>query len=94
MMLAMTACAKLNEPPIIQTTKSLQTQYPSPIGVVLRDVEFSEIDGMVCMSADGYLDLADNTADITRWIWATQAQIQAYRMQVIDNNAQATEIKR
>ncbi len=57
----------------------------------MREVKFSEIDGMVCMTADGYLDLADNTADITRWIWASRAQVGAYRAQVRDNNAQATQ---
>ncbi len=54
-------------------------------------MKFSEIDGMVCMTADGYLDLKDNTDDIIRYIWASRAQVGAYRAQVRDNNAQATQ---
>lgn len=87
--LLLIACAPSNKPPITQTIRPLQTQYPDPVGVVMRDVAFAPVGAMVCLSADDYLDYGENNADLLRWIRAKNAQSGAYRAQVRDNNLQS-----
>lgn len=83
----LTACASSNQQPIVQTIKPVQSQYPDPVGVVLRDITWIDNGPMVCLSADDYLDWSDNTADITLWIQQKTIQTNAYKSQVSDNNA-------